>query len=341
MFVFAGYLLFAPLAGLGFFLYPWGLILSFARQPRTPISKAEFLRRGRSLVTRAVQIKAVCGEIKQEIKLGNHSKGLRRRAAALRRQCLELEKDDHCLHRVFPSGDDPELVWSFRTLRNYGTLAWGIVAAAISAAWVANTVVYLLPGRPVSLGLNVLIAFVRSASVGAYFLNVFDLLLLLVLLLHVQQCTYAILGEGDRPEQPPQRLAADGPPPGAASVGGARPRRRRGQHRLHGGHRQRAPRAASFQLDVRQRVLLLGVVPHVFLHGGRHAAPVLPAEEISAGLSGIHPADGKGLSGGGHGPAAAVAAAAADCPLIADAEAAGSSGAPCITAIHAQFCCPY
>lgn len=50
--------MYSLLCGVGFVVYPWDLISQYVKRPRTPISKSDFIRRGRRIMEQARDVQA-------------------------------------------------------------------------------------------------------------------------------------------------------------------------------------------------------------------------------------------------------------------------------------------
>eukprot|EP00873_Tetraselmis_striata_P024335 jgi/Tetstr1/444599/TSEL_032448.t1 len=192
MFSFLGYPLFCTLAGVGFVVQPWKLITSFVTRPRSPISKSDFIRRGKKVMEEAqdIQLKDAQAQkdIRESVKRVNIRLWIRRHN--LNRQLALLESAEERLSQFYPQGEERDLVWTLQVLKNYATLIHGIGGVIFSVLWILNVALFILPARPISPWLNAVLVYNRDDSVKAYFRNMAVFCFMAMLLSHLFLCTF-------------------------------------------------------------------------------------------------------------------------------------------------------
>ncbi|KAF8067363.1 LIMR family protein [Scenedesmus sp. PABB004] len=194
-----GWVLFLVFAGWGFFAAPLDWLFQYLRRPKTVISKSEFIERARGLAMRAKDIKArapagdgrrgprggmgggglVAGRpsrppppppatqttadmLKRQEREAGRTRHWRGNLRQLQRQLLELEEDEV----VLDSGQDGEVRWVLYQLGYLLTGLMGVVGLAVSGAWLAHIIVYMLP--PVFIKLDGVFPLFGVAAFAAF-----------------------------------------------------------------------------------------------------------------------------------------------------------------------------
>jgi len=149
-----GWLLFLVFGAIGLVALPLDLIRGFMGRPRSTITKAQYVERAKDLARRARDILQVADALKREEREQGRSRKWRKNYTALQAQVEVLEDDQAQLEKVFPQGEDPSYSWTVTVIMFWVKLALGLIALALSVAWILQIILYILIDPPVTPLLN-------------------------------------------------------------------------------------------------------------------------------------------------------------------------------------------
>ena len=149
-----GWLLFLLFGAIGLVTLPFDWIREFITRPRAVISRAQYIERARDLSRRAKDIMEVAEALRRQERSSGRSRKWRKNYAALQVQVSVLEDDQAQLETVFPQGEDPSYNWTITVIMYWVKLVAGILALALTVAWVLQIILYILIDPPVTPLLN-------------------------------------------------------------------------------------------------------------------------------------------------------------------------------------------
>jgi len=181
----AGWALFLAFAGVGFVALPADALRAFAGRPRSTIPRSEYAKRAAVLGSRASALRAAALALRSAGRSssrrngngggggdggnedGNRktlSKGATAAVRRIERELVILEDDSEALESVHPRGEDAALAWAATVAGHWLLLIQGLLAAVVSAAWVAHLAVAVFPQPPISPALNVVLEKLDGAT---------------------------------------------------------------------------------------------------------------------------------------------------------------------------------
>lgn len=149
-----GWLLFLLFGAIGLVALPLDWLREFVARPRSTITRAQYADRARDLARRARDIRDVAEALKRQQRESGRGRKWRSNANALAGQLAVLEEDEAQLEQLFPQGEDPAYSWTVTVIMFWLRLVGGLVALALSVAWVLQIVLYILVSPPITPLLN-------------------------------------------------------------------------------------------------------------------------------------------------------------------------------------------
>ena len=171
-----GWVLFLAFAGVGFVALPAGALGAFAGRPRSTIPRSGYAKRAAGLGSRAAALRVAALALRTAGRSRNAasggdgespkslSKGAASAVRRIERELLILEDDSEALESVHPRGEDAALAWAATVAGHWLLLLQGVLAAAVSAAWIAHLAVAVFPQPPLSPALNVALEKLDAAT---------------------------------------------------------------------------------------------------------------------------------------------------------------------------------
>lgn len=149
-----GWLLFMVFAGVGLIALPVDLVRSYLARPQTMITKTEYVRLAGEIGKKAKTLLDALRAAQADVRRNGRTRKSRRVISALSGELVQLEDEEMKLREVYPQSEDAELSWAVTVIGYFLNFLGGVLAAALSGAWLIHILIYMFLDPPPSPVLN-------------------------------------------------------------------------------------------------------------------------------------------------------------------------------------------